>query len=122
MSNKASLWSSFSGSVKNHIEILEEINSIRGTRYFGPSKMSLFKLGIHSFSIIAVFKNIVFLRSTIIIILLSFSNTFIGLVSTILQILLVIFNLMIFLVSLRESEKDLLNSDKNEKTAIIYTH
>jgi|TARA_B110000881_G_C18571915_1_gene516099 hypothetical protein len=122
LSNKASLWSSFSGSVKNHIEILEEINSIRGTRYFGPSKMSLFKLGIHSFSIIAVFKNIVFLRSTIIIILLSFSNTFIGLVSTILQILLVIFNLMIFLVSLRESEKDLLNSDKNEKTAIIYTH
>ena len=121
MSNKASLWSSFSGSVKNHIEILEEINSIRGTRYFGPSKMS-FMITIGIFSIIAVFKNIVFLRSTIIIILLSFSNTFIGLVSTILQILLVIFNLMIFLVSLRESEKDLLNSDKNEKTAIIYTH
>ena len=38
---KASLWSSFSGSVKN-LKPLNEINSIRGLRYFGPSQMSLF--------------------------------------------------------------------------------
>ena len=37
-----------------------EIDSIRGIRYFGPSKMSLFNLVIHSFSIIAVFKYSVF--------------------------------------------------------------
>ena len=43
----------FSGTVKN-IEPLNEINSIRGLRYYGPSKMSIFKLLIHSFSIIAV--------------------------------------------------------------------
>ena len=46
--SKASLWSSFSGSVKKNIKFLNEINSIRGLRYFGPSKMSIFKLIIHS--------------------------------------------------------------------------
>jgi hypothetical protein len=34
-------------------------------RYYGPSKMSFFKLLIHSFSIIAVFKRTTFLRSFI---------------------------------------------------------
>ena len=42
--SKASLWSSFSGSVKKNLKPLNEINSIRGLRYFGPSQMSLFKL------------------------------------------------------------------------------
>ena len=66
--SKASLWSSFSGSVKKNIKNpLNEINSIRGLRYFGPSQMSLFKLIIHSLSIIAVFKYQVFLRSTLMI-------------------------------------------------------
>ena len=60
LSNKPSLWSSFSGSVKKHIAEFNEIESIRGLRYFGPSKMSLFNLAIHSFSIIAVYKNTVF--------------------------------------------------------------
>ena len=36
--SKASLWSSFSGSVKKNIKSLNEINSIRGLRYFGPSQ------------------------------------------------------------------------------------
>ena len=58
-----SLWSSFSGTVKKNLKPLNEINSIRGLRYYGPSQMSLFKLLIHSFSIIAVFKYHVFLRS-----------------------------------------------------------
>ncbi len=61
--SKASLWSSFSGSVKKHIKFYNETNSIRGLRYFGPSQMSLIKLIIHSFSIIAVFKYNVFIRS-----------------------------------------------------------
>ena len=74
LSDKASLWSSYSGSVKKNIKKLNEINSIRGKRYFGPSKMSLFNLLIHSFSIIAVFKYQVFLRSSFFIIILSFLN------------------------------------------------
>ena len=74
ISSKASLWSSYSGTVKKYLKKFNEINSIRGMRYFGPSKMSLFKLIIHSFSIIAVFKYQVFFRSLIIILLLYFSK------------------------------------------------
>ncbi len=111
--SKASLWSSFSGTLKKNIQPLNNINSIRGKRYYGPSKMSLVKLLIHSFSIIAVFKYQVFLRSTFMIVLLAFFNTYLKNFSTSLQILIVIFNLIIFVVSLREKEKDLMNSHKN---------
>jgi hypothetical protein len=111
--SKASLWSSFSGSVKKYIKSLKEINSIRGLRYFGPSKMSLFKLIIHSLSIIAVFKYQVFLRSTIMLIALAYLNSYLGVFSIFFQISIVIFNLLIFVVSLREQEKDLLNSNNN---------
>ena len=72
--SKASLWSSFSGTVKKNIEPLNEINSIRGLRYYGPSKMSISKLLIHSFSIIAVFKFNVFVRSILVITILIFMN------------------------------------------------
>ena len=111
--SKASLWSSFSGSVKKNIKSLNEINSIRGLRYFGPSKMSLFKLIIHSLSIIAVFKYQVFLRSTLMLIALAYLNSYFGVLSIFFQISIVIFNLLIFIVSLREQEKDLLNSHNN---------
>ncbi len=113
LSNQASLWSSFSGTVKKNIKILNEIESIRGLRYFGPSKMSLFNLAIHSLSIIAVFKNIVLLRSSIMFIALFLMMNFLGATSFLLQTLLLIFNLIIFLVSLRENENELLNSHKN---------
>ena len=111
--SKASLWSSYSGSVKKNIKSLQEINSIRGLRYFGPSQMSLFRLIIHSLSIIAVFKYNVFLRSTLMIIVLAYLNLHLGSLAIISQILIVIFNLLIFIVSLREKEKDLLNSHNN---------
>ena len=111
--SKASLWSSFSGSVKKNIKFLNEINSIRGLRYFGPSKMSLFKLIIHSLSIIAVFKYQVFLRSTLMLIALAYLNSYLGVLSIFFQISIVVFNLLIFIVSLREQEKDLLNSHNN---------
>ena len=65
LSQQESLWSSFSGTLKKSISRLNTINSTRGSRYFGPSKMSLFNLTIHSFSIIAVFKKQVFLRGLI---------------------------------------------------------
>ena len=93
-----------------------------GLRYFGPSKMSLFNLGIHSFSIIAVFKYQVFLRSTFAIIALSFLNSFIGIYSIFLQIFLVVFNLLIFIISLRENEKELNESCKNILDKIEITH
>jgi len=120
--SEASLWSSFSGTIKKSIKELNEINSFRGLRYFGPSQMSLFKLLIHSFSIIAVFKYQVFLRSTFIIIALSYLNIYLGNFSILLQILIIIFNLLIFITSLRESEDDLINSHKNLRDIEIITH
>ena len=111
--SKASLWSSFSGSVKKNLKSFNEINSIRGLRYIGPSKMSLFKLIIHSLSIIAVFKYQVFLRSTLMLIVLAYLNSYLGVLSIFFQISIVVFNLLIFIVSLREQEKDLLNSHNN---------
>ena len=120
--SKASLWSSFSGSVKKNIKSLREINSTRGLRYFGPSQMSLLRLIIHSFSIIAVFKYNVFFRSTLMIIVLAYLNSYLGVLSIFLQTLIVIFNLIIFIVSLREKEKDLLNSHKNLDEVKKITH
>ena len=120
--SKASLWSSFSGSVKKNIKSLNEINSIRGLRYFGPSKMSLFKLIIHSLSIIAVFKYQVFLRSTLMLIVLAYLNSYLGVLTIFFQIPIVIFNLLIFIVSQREQEKDLLNSHNNLSSVKKITH
>ena len=120
--SEASLWSSFSGTIKKSIKELNEINSFRGLRYFGPSQMSLFKLLIHSFSIIAVFKYQVFLRSTFIIIALSYLNIYLGNFSILLQILIIIFNLLIFMTSLRENENDLINSHKNLRDIEAITH
>ena len=120
--SKASLWSSFSGTVKKNLKSFNEIKSVRGLRYFGPSQMSLFKLLIHSFSIIAVFKYHVFLRSTFIIILLVYLSSTLGNLSIFFIILTVIFNLLIFLISQRESEKDLINSNQNLSEVKEITH
>ena len=120
--SEASLWSSFSGTIKKNIKKINEINSFRGLRYFGPSQMSLFKLLIHSFSIIAVFKYQVFLRSTFMIIVLSYLNKYLGNFSILLQILIIIFNLLIFMTSLRENENDLIISHENLRDIEIITH
>ena len=118
ISTKKSLWSSYSGTVKKNLKKLNEVNSIRGMRYHGPSKMSLFKLLIHSFSIIAVFKYQVFFRSIIILLILALTDFLNSSVSVSLQILIVIFNVIIFVVSLRENQKELFNSDEDLKDTL----
>ena len=118
ISTKKSLWSSYSGTVKKNLKKLNEVNSTRGMRYHGPSKMSLFKLLIHSFSIIAVFKYQVFFRSIIILLILVLTDFLNFSVSVSLQILIVIFNIVIFVVSLRENQKELFNSDKDIKDTL----
>ncbi len=120
--SKASLWSSFSGSVKKNLKVFNEINSIRGSRYFGPSQMSLFKLIIHSLSIMAVFKYDLFLRSSFMLIILAYLNSYLGNLTIFFQVLIVIFNLMIFIVSFREQEKDLLNCHNNLNNVKKVTH
>ncbi len=113
ISSKPCLWSSFSGTVKKNISKLNEINSTRGSRYFGPSKMSLFKLLIHSFSIIAVFKFQVFLRSIFFIFILIFTSQIYEDISFFFLSLILIFNLIILVVSFRESHQKLLASQNN---------
>ncbi len=115
LSEQASLWSSFSGTVKKNLQYLNEIDSIRGTRYFGPSKMSLFNLFVHSFSIIAVFKYQVFLRSFLIIIVLYYLKLYLGIFSLFAQITIILFNFLILIVSLREKKNELLSSQDNLK-------
>jgi hypothetical protein len=65
ITKEPSVWSSFSGSLTKLIPDRISISSVKGLRYYGPSKMSFFNLLIHSFSIIAVFKKTTFLRSFI---------------------------------------------------------
>ena len=77
--------------------------------------MSIFNLAIHSFSIIAVFKKTVFLRSVFMIIILSFLSKTIGQIAIFFQVIIIFFNILIFVVSKRESEKELLNSSENMK-------
>ena len=122
LSSQASLWSSYSGTVKKNLTQLSEIDSIRGTRYFGPSQMSLFKLLIHSFSIIAVFKYQVFLRSIIFSIILYFLTFSYGVFYGICQTLIILFNLIILLVSFREKKEELFKSQDNLKNIQIIKH
>lgn len=113
LSTKESLWNSFSGTLKKNIKYFNEINSIRGSRYYGPSKMRFLQLILHSLSIISVFKYQVFFRSLLIFFLLNLLNNFIGALSLILQFLLIIFNFIIFVISLREKKIDLINYQNN---------
>lgn len=120
--SSASLWSSYSGTLKKNVEDLSEIKSIRGARYFGPSKMSLFKLLIHSLSIIAVFKKKVYLRSIIFIFIFAALSIYLGIYSLYIQILLVLFCLIVQIVSNREKKNALLKSHENLKNETIVTH
>ena len=68
MLNEKATWNSFSGSLKKVEKNLIAIPSMRGTRYFGPSKMSFFNLLKHSLSIISVFRKTVLIRSALFIV------------------------------------------------------
>ena len=122
LSSKASLWSSYSGTVKKYLKVLNEVESIRGKRYFGPSKMSLFRLLIHSFSIIAVFKYQVLFRSVIIVIVLNYLSIYSSFNLIFFQILIILFCITIFLVSTREKKEDLINSQNNLNSINDITH
>ena len=113
---------SFSGTLKNKISKLGNINCIRGKRYFGPSKMPLFKLIIHSFSIIAVFKMNVFIRSALFLVLLTYLSPYVGIIAPILQFIIVIFNILIYLISKKSNESKLKNMDKELINTVKVTH
>ena len=122
LSTKASLWSSFSGSFKKHIKKYNEINSLRGIRYFGPSQMSFFKLIVHSLSIMSVFKYRVFSFSFILILLSQYLAILTNINFLFFQTMLILFNLFVFIVSFRESKTELENSERNIKNIEEFTH
>ena len=114
MVNEAATWSSFSGALVKIIDNRNSISSIRGTRYFNPSKMSFLNLLKHSLSIIAVFKKTLIARS--IIFLLVYFFLIYGSLSVITLIpVFFIFILIYSVVSLskRENLEELNNSLNN---------
>ena len=114
MINEKATWNSFSGSLKKVDNNLIAIPSIRGNRYYGPSKMSFFNLLKHSLSIVSVFRKAVLIRSALFIIvyiLMIKSNA-----SVITAIPLVLLLVMIYSISslaLRENMDEFKNSLKN---------
>ena len=72
MINEPATWSSFSGALAKIEKDRKSIPSERGTRYFGPSKMSFINLLKHSLSIIAVFKTTLIIRSILFLIVYLF--------------------------------------------------
>jgi len=114
MVNDKSTWSSFSGALTKLEKDRSIVPSIRGSRYFGPSKMSFKNLIIHSLSIISVFKLSVLIRSMFFLIVYLFlihqNISVIMLIPIPLIILLII---LIFYISKRESLEDFNNSLNN---------
>ena len=114
LAKEASTWSSFSGSVTKIIPNRISVPSIRGTRYFGSSKMNLFGLLIHSFSIIAVFKIAVIVRSILFLfIYLFFIFNNISFITLLPIFSILVFLLLILKVSSRENIDELKNSLEN---------
>ena len=114
MINEKATWNSFSGSLKKVEKELLSIPSIRGIRYFGPSKMSFFNLLKHSLSIISVFRKIVLIRSALFIvfyILLIKSNA--SIITSIPLLLLLVMIYSISTLALRENMDEFDKSLKN---------
>ena len=104
MINEKATWNSFSGSLKKVENNLFSISSIRGNRYFGPSKMSFFNLIKHSFSIMSVFRKTFLIRSALFIILyILFIKSNASIVTALPLVLLLIAVYSISNLSLREN-------------------
>jgi len=115
MVNEKATWNSFSGSLCKVSKDRKSISSIRGTRYFGPSKMSFSNLILHSLSIISVFKFTWLLRSIIFLLIYCyFISNFISIITIIPVVVIIVMNAVIFTLSAREN----LNEYKNSLTNI----
>ena len=114
MTDEAATWSSFSGSLSKTAKVRKSISSIRGSRYFGPSKMSFIDLLKHSLSIIAVFKSIVLIRSIIFLAVYIFLVLkHISIITLIPVVLVISMIISVFVLSGRENITELNNSLEN---------
>tara|TARA_Y100001935_G_C17237914_1_gene474050 strand:- start:353 stop:1030 length:678 start_codon:yes stop_codon:yes gene_type:complete len=111
MINEKATWNSFSGSLTKIEKDLFPVPSIRGARYFGPSKMSFFNLLKHSLSIISVFRKTFLVRSALFIILyILFIKSYASIVTAIPLIILLIAVYAVSNLALRENMEEFKNS------------
>ena len=114
MSKEAATWSSFSGSLSKVVKDRKSVLSIRGPRYFGPSKMSFINLLKHSLSIVAVYKFTVLIRSIIFLAVYIFLvSQYISVVTFIPIALVVVMIISVFVLSGRENITELNSSLEN---------
>ena len=114
MSKEAATWSSFSGSLSKVVKDRRSVSSIRGSRYFGPSKMSFINLLKHSLSIVAVYKFTVLIRSIIFLAVYIFLvSQYISVVTFIPILLVVVMIISVFVLSGRENITELNSSLEN---------
>jgi glycosyltransferase involved in cell wall biosynthesis len=114
MSKEAATWSSFSGSLSKTVKDRRSVPSIRGPRYFGPSKMSFINLLKHSLSIVAVYKFTVLIRSIIFLAVYIFLvSQYISVVTFIPIALVVVMIISVFVLSGRENITELNSSLEN---------
>ena len=114
MINEKATWSSFSGALAKVSKDRATIPSERGSRYFGPSKMSFKNLTIHSLAIISVFKFNVLLRSIMFLIVYMFLiHQNISIIMLIPFPLIVLLVVLVFLTSKRESLGEMKESFSN---------
>jgi polyisoprenyl-phosphate glycosyltransferase len=114
MIDEKATWNSFSASLCKLEKNLISIPSIRGFRYFGPSKMSFLNLLKHSLSIISVFKKTVLIRSALFIVFyILFIKSNASLITAIPLILLLVMIYSISHLALRENMKEFNNSLEN---------
>ena len=114
MSKEAATWSSFSGSLSKVVKDRKSVPSIRGSRYFGPSKMSFINLLKHSLSIVAVYKFTVLIRSIIFLAVYIFLvSQYISVVTFIPIALVVVMIISVFVLSGRENITELNSSLEN---------
>ena len=116
MVNEPATWSSFSGSLSKIAKDRKSIPSERGTRYFGPSKMSFINLLKHSLSIIAVFKTTLLIRSILFIIAYLFLVIEkISIITLIPVIVVIIMMFSVIILSKRENMSEFNSSLDNIK-------
>jgi len=117
MINEKATWASFSGSLTKVAKDRATIPSIRGTRYFGPSKMSFMNLIKHSLSIIAVFKISVIVRSILFLLAYLFlMSENISIITLIPVPLVIIMIVLVFSISTRENITEFNDSLTNIST------
>ena len=114
MVNEKATWNSFSGSLCKVSKNRKSISSIRGLRYFGPSKMSFSNLIQHSLSIISVFKFTWLVRSIIFLLIYCyFISNFISIITLIPVVVIIVLNGIIFSLAARENLEEYKNSLSN---------